>query len=128
MAYQRHGQGPPIVRIPSLPLVLRAQPLLGQSPDSLDSHRQHRSSPGIHGTGMSDSPVTDMSVEAWAADAEAIIEAVGPPLPVYASSLEGSDRAPARVPTSGPGVASDPEFNRRRWPKSWPRFRRTRPW
>ena len=38
---------------------------------------------------MSDSPVTDMSVEAWAADAEAIIEAVGPPLPVYASSLEG---------------------------------------
>jgi class 3 adenylate cyclase len=38
---------------------------------------------------MSDRSVTDFSLDAWVADAAAVAESVGHPLPVYASGLQG---------------------------------------
>lgn len=90
VAYQRFGQGRPILRIPGLGTPLRVWSVLASRRETMGL------SPGastvtwdIRGTGMSDRQTGDFSLGAWLADAVAVAEAVGGPLPVIASDTSG---------------------------------------
>ena len=90
IAYQRFGQGRPILCCPLVPLLLRVRQygahvgtLAALSPTASTVVWDPR------GMGMSDRSVADFSMEAWLADAVAVADAVGGPLPVYGSALQG---------------------------------------
>jgi class 3 adenylate cyclase len=90
IAFQRFGQGPTILLFPTLPRVLRVHPeveVLRGSGDLAQLTSVVMWDP--RGFGMSDRDAAPTSLDAWIKDATAVAEAVGAPLPVYASAQSG---------------------------------------
>lgn len=90
IAHQRFGSGPPVLRFPTLPLVLRVIPTIIETM-SITALSPARSvlTWDPRGVGMSERSVIDFSLDASMADAIAVAESVGHPLPVYASVRQG---------------------------------------
>lgn len=91
VAYQGIGQGPPVLWVPNPGFPLRiyeetvARPSLGP--------KLHRSCTLVswehRGIGYSDRSTADFSMDALIRDASAVVEAIGPPIPVFATAFSG---------------------------------------